>query len=40
VDRAVKDGDFAPPDSRVLTFLTVAAAVLGTLTVVLLFSTF
>ncbi len=40
VDRAVNEGDFAPPDTRVLAFLTVAAAVLGALTVILLFSTF
>lgn len=40
VDRAVNEGGFAPTDTRVLAFLTVAAAVLGALTVILLFSTF
>ena len=40
VDRAVKDGGYAPPDARILTFLTVAAMLLGTLTVILLFTTF
>jgi hypothetical protein len=40
VDRAVNEGDFAPPDPRVLACLTGAAAVLGVLTVILLFSTF
>jgi hypothetical protein len=40
VDRAVTEGRFAPPDARVLTALTVAAAVLGVLTVIPLFSTF
>jgi putative membrane protein len=40
VDRAVSDGRFAPPDARVLTALTAAAAILGTLTVILLFTTF
>jgi putative membrane protein len=40
VDRAVNEGGFSPPDARVLTFLTVAAGILGALTVILLFSTF
>jgi putative membrane protein len=40
VDRALNEGDFVPPDPRVLAFLTGAAAVLGVLTVILLFSTF
>jgi len=40
VDRAVKDGGYAPPDARILSFLTVAAMLLGSLTVILLFTTF
>ena len=40
VDRALDEGVFVPPDPRVLAFLTGAAAVLGVLTVILLFSTF
>jgi hypothetical protein len=40
VDRTVTEGGFVPPDPRVLAALTGAAAVLGVLTVILLFSTF
>ena len=40
VDRAVTEGGFAAPDTRVLTVLTATAAILGVLTVILLFSTF
>ena len=40
VDRALDEGGFVPPDPRLLAFLTAAAAVLGVLTVILLFSTF
>jgi uncharacterized membrane protein YidH (DUF202 family) len=40
VERALNEGGFVPPDARVLAFLTGAAAVLGVLTVILLFSTF
>jgi putative membrane protein len=40
VDRAVNEGGFAPPDARVLASLTAAAAILGALTVILLFTTF
>ena len=36
IDRAVVDGGFAPPDTRVLMVLTVTAAVLGVLTMILL----
>jgi putative membrane protein len=36
VDRAIAEGGFAPPDTRVLAVLTGVAALLGTLTVVLL----
>ena len=36
VDRVVSEGGFAPPDARVLLVLTGAAALLGTLIVVLL----
>jgi inner membrane protein YidH len=38
VDRAVSEGRFAPPGTRVLAVLTLVAALLGTLTVVLLLS--
>ena len=38
VDRVISEGGFAPPDTRVLAVLTGVAAVLGTLTVVLLLS--
>ena len=36
VERVLSEGGFAPPDTRVLLVLTGAAALLGTLTVVLL----
>ena len=36
VDRVLSEGGFAPPDTRVLLVLTGAAALLGTLIVVLL----
>jgi putative membrane protein len=39
VDRALAEGGFAAPDSRILGALTAVAAVLGVLTVVLLLST-
>jgi len=38
VDRVIGEGGFAPPDTRVLAALTGVAAILGTLTVVLLLS--
>ena len=38
VDRALAAGEFAPPDPRVLGALTLAAAVLGVLSIVLLVS--
>jgi putative membrane protein len=38
VDQALSQGGFVPPDTRVLAVLTGAAALLGTLTVVLLLS--
>jgi putative membrane protein len=36
VEQAIDEGSFAPPDARMLTLLTVAAAALGVLTIVLL----
>jgi putative membrane protein len=38
VDRALAEGRFAPPDTRVLVVLTATTGVLGALTVVLLLS--